>query len=116
MRKALQRFQPAGAWADLRYFLKHRQPHQIVFFTLAVALTVLALLAFVHDSHFVPEYHRDIVYVKQWRLDRTNAEIIAQQKIDGIEQTRRVGEEKRRQEANHQALKKIDDGLRRWGI
>ena len=116
MRKTLQRFQPSGAWDDLRYFLRHRQPHQWVFFTLAVGLTVLALLAFVHDSNFKPPYKRDIVYVKQWRLDRTDAEIIAQQKIDGIEQTRRIGEQKRREEANRQALKRIDDGLKRWGI
>lgn len=116
MKKTLQRFQPSGALADLRYFFGRRQPHQWVFAALAIGLTVLAITAFVHDSRFVPPYHRDIVYVQQWRLDRTDAEIIAQQKIDGIEQTRRIAEETRQREANRQKFKNVDDALRKWGI
>jgi hypothetical protein len=49
-------------------------------------------------------------------MDRTDAEIIAQQKIDGIEQTRRIGELKRLQEEQRLKFKKVDDKLRSWGI
>lgn len=115
MRKP-SRFQPSGALGDLRYFLARRQPHQIVFFALAVALTLVAILAVAHDSKFVPDYHRDIVYVQQWPLTRTDAQIVAQQKIDGIQQTRRVAEEQRQREANRAKFKAIDDKLKKWGI
>ena len=111
-----RRFAPAGAVRDLRHFLSHRQPHQWGFMALAVTLVGVTLWAFNHDSHFEPEYHREIVYFQQWPLTRSDAEIVAQQKVDGIQQTRRIAEEVRRRDANRRAFKKIDDGLRRWGI
>ena len=114
MKKTLQRFQPGGAWDDLRYFLTHRQPHQWVFFTLAVGLTVLAITAFAHDSAFKPAYHRDIVYVQQWRADRTDAEIIAQQKIDGPKDAARKAAENERRERNRRFFQGIKDKTDRW--
>ena len=114
MKKTLQRFQPGRAWADLRYFLTRRQPHQWVFFTLAVGLTVLALLAFVHDSDFKPAYHRDIVYVQQWRADRTDAQIIAQQKIDGPKDAARKAAEAERLERNRRFFQGVKDKTDKW--
>ena len=76
MRKP-SKFQPSGALGDLRYFLAHRQPHQFVFMALAVALTIAAVALVAYDSKVVKEYHRDIVYVQQWPLTRTDAQIVA---------------------------------------
>lgn len=113
----LSKIRPGGAWADVRYFFgKLREPHQLLFLFLAIAITVVTLWAFYVESYAEQEYRRDIVYVQQWRLDRTDAEIIAQQKIDGIEQTRRIGEMKRLEEEKRQSFKKIDDKLKSWGI
>lgn len=112
----LDRFQPRSAWADLRYFVAHRQPHQLGFFCLSIALTVLTIAAFVVDSRFEPEYHRDIVYVEQWKLTRTDAEIIAQQKIDAVIKTRRLEAEARERAKNQAGFKKIQDKLDAWDL
>lgn len=115
MRKP-SRFQPEGALADLRYFIGRRQPHQFVFFALALALTLVAIVAVAHDSKFTPEYHRDIVYVEQWPLTRTDKEIIAQQKVDALVKSRRLEAEDRERKANQAKFKAIDDKLKRFGI
>lgn len=109
--KMLTRVQPKGAVADLREFLTRRRPHQWGFAALSVTLTAVTLWAFWHDSKFEKEYHRDIVYVQQWRLDRTDAEIIAQQKIDGPIDARRKAEEQARQEKRRAEFQRIKDRL-----
>ncbi|MDB5695677.1 MAG: hypothetical protein JWN21_1220 [Sphingomonas bacterium] len=115
--KTLKKIQPGGAWADVRYFFgKLGEPHQLLFLLLALATTALTLWALYVESYREKEYKREIIYVQQWRLDRTDAEIVAQQKIDGIEQTRRIAEEKRLQEEQRLKFKKIDDKLKKYGI
>ena len=115
--KMLNRIQPGGAWGDVRYFFSIlRQPHQLLFLLLSVVITAVTIWAVYVESYAEKEYKREIVYFQQWRSDRTDAEIIAQQKIDGIEQTRRIGELKRLEEEQRQKFKKIDDKLRSWGI
>lgn len=109
--KMLQRIQPAGAWSDLRYFFGTRRPHQWGFAALAVTLTAVTIWAFWHDSQFTKAYHRDIIYVQQWRLDRTDAEIIAQQRIDGPIDAKRKADEERRLEENRAKFKAINDKL-----
>lgn len=109
--KMLNRIQPKGAWADLRDFLGRRRPHQLGFAALSVTLTLVTLWAFWHDSRFEKEYHRDIVYVQQWRLDRTDAQIVAQQKIDGPIDARRKAEEARRREENRLKFQRMKDRL-----
>ncbi|MFT6569039.1 MAG: hypothetical protein ACJAWY_000733, partial [Sphingomonas echinoides] len=49
-------------------------------------------------------------------LDRTDAEIVAQQKIDGIEQTKRENELKRLQAERRAQFKKVNDGLKAYGL
>lgn len=113
----LNRIQPGGAWGDIRYFFgKLREPHQLLFLLLSVVITGLTLWGVYVESYKEQEYRREIIYVQQWRLDRTDAEIIAQQKIDGIEQTRRIAEQQRLEEEHRQKFKKIDDKLKGWGI
>ena len=112
--KMLQRFQPAGAFADLKHFFGQRRPHQWGFAALSVTVTLVTLWAFWHDSRFEKEYHRDIVYVQQWRLDRTDAEIIAQQKIDGPKEAARKAEEARRLEENRRFFQKMKNRTDGW--
>ena len=113
--KIIERVQPTGALRDARDFLgRLRQPHQLLFLALSIAFTGVTLWAFWHDSNIKQPYHRDIVYVQQWRLDRTDAEIIAQQKIDGPEQTRRLAAEKQRQDDNKATFRRWNDKLGKW--
>ncbi|WP_404373406.1 hypothetical protein AB5I39_07950 [Sphingomonas sp. MMS24-J45] len=112
-----QSFSPIRAWRDLRTYLVTRRPHQLGFMALSLVLTYTMILGTLDVSRMPkPAYHRDIIYVQQWRADRTIAEIVAQQKIDGVEQTRREKELKRLQDERKAQLKKLDDTLKSYGI
>ncbi|WP_425228668.1 hypothetical protein [Sphingomonas sp.] len=109
--KMLQRIQPAGAWADLRYFFGQRRPHQWGFAALAVTLTAVTIWAFWHDSQFRKVYHRDIIYVQQWRRDRTDAEVIAQQRIDGPIEARQRAEREQADAARRAQFQQVKDRM-----
>ena len=112
--KYFDRIQPSGALADLRYFFGQRRPHQWGFAALAVTLTGVTLWAFWHDSKFKPVYHRDIIYVQQWRAGRTDAEVRAQQRIDAPAEAARRAAEMRRLEDNRRFFQKMKDKTDGW--
>src|SRR3569623_1128571 len=80
-----RRVSPIKASSDLYSYVRRRRPHQIVFLTLAFALPFGMFQLFMYDTRIVRPYTRDIVYVQQWRADRTDAEILDQQMIDAVE-------------------------------
>ena len=110
------RMSPLRAYRDLRAFLIGRGPQEVWFLLAAVAITLFFIYAFAKDSHVVKEYRPDIVYVKQWTLDRTDAQIVAQQKIDQVQRDRELAEVKKRQDATKAQFKKLDDELTRMGL
>ena len=110
-------FSPVRAWRDARYYVVTRRPHQLGFMGVALALTYVMVVGVIYESKIPPKpYHRDIIYVQQWRADRTDAEIIAQQKIDGAEKTRQANELKRLEAERRAQFKKVNDGLKAYGI
>ena len=108
------RFQPRSAWADLRYFMWHQQPYRWVFLLASLLLTGITLMAFWADSRFEPEYHRDIVYVEQWPLSRTDKQIIAQQKVDEVVKQRRLAAEKREADKQRQFFEGVKKKADPW--
>lgn len=110
------RFSPVRAIVDLRFFLSQRQPYELGFLALSIVIVALLIAGFVHDSHEERPYKREIVYVQQWPLSRTDAEIRAQQKIDGVKEARLRAEEEKRQKAIQAEFKKLDDRLKAYGI
>jgi len=113
----LRLFNPIVAVNDLRRFLAGRQKHEIVFAFLAVVVTVGIIAAFYADSgNLKRPYKRDIQYVENWPLDRTDAEIIAAQKTDAISRAKREAAEEKRREEQRAAFKRLDDALNRLGI
>jgi len=112
----LARFSPIAAYRDLRLFLSHRQPYELWFGILAILITSLVLFAFVKDSHFEKVYKENIVYVQQWKADRTDAEIVAQQKVDqpAIDQRKAEFEAKRKE--RQAEFKRLDDKLKAYGF
>jgi hypothetical protein len=112
----VSRFSPVRAYKDLRLFLATRQPHELGFLLLAVAITGFFIFAFAHDSYFKPEYKRNIVYVEQYRLDRTDAEIRAQQVIDQAAKDKRLAAEKAKRDKLQGQFKRLDDKLKSMGI
>ena len=113
----LRRFMsPTKAYRDLRAFLSRRQPHQMVFATLAVALTAFFVFEIAHDAHYEAVYRPNIIYVQQWRADRTEAQILAQQKIDQAAKDKRQAEIDRALALRRSQFKKVDDALKKYGI
>ena len=110
------RMSPLRAYRDLRTFLIDRGPQELWFLAAAVAITIFLIYAFVKDSHAVKEYRPDIIYVQQWKMDRTDAQIVAQQKIDQVKKDKELAELKKRQDATRAQFKKLDDQLTRMGI
>ena len=76
---------PRAAFADLRAFLRHRSREQVIGFALAVLATSIIVIEFFVDSKINTAPPPYIVYVDQWSANRTDAEIIAQQKKDQAE-------------------------------
>ncbi len=110
------RFSPVRAYRDLRLFLASREPYELGFLALAIAITGFVIYAFEKDSTVAPVYHRDIVYVQQWRADRTDADIRAQQKIDAPLKAKRIADEQAELEARRAQFRKVDDAMTRWGL
>lgn len=112
----LARFNPFRAVRDLRAYLASRQPYELYFMMAALVVTGVILVMFIHDSSFEREYKPNIIYVQQWRADRTDAEIIAQQKIDQPKRDKAEAEQRAREEKLRAQFKKVDDALTKYGI
>jgi len=110
------RFNPVRAVNDIRLYFHRRGPIELAFVSAALIGTSVIIGMFIIDSPPAPAREQNIIYFKQWRADRTDAEIIAQQKKDKpLEDAARA----RFQAAQlrHQAqLKRLDDKLKSWGF
>ncbi len=105
-------FSPVAAWRDLRFFLATRKRHELGFLALSLAVTALIIFVFFKDTNVQKPYERNIIYVEQWPITRTDAEISAQQKIDQAKRTHREGGARRSgEEAKQAEFKRLDDKL-----
>jgi hypothetical protein len=112
----LKFFSPVTAWRDLRFFLATRKRHELGFLALSLVVTLLILVAFVKDSHFEKPYERNIIYVEQWPITRTDDQIRAQQKIDQAKRNIEKAELEKRRKAKQAEFKRLDDKLESWGF
>ncbi len=110
------RLSPLRAYRDLRFFLAQRRPYELGFLALAIVVTGLLLIGFVRDSQVEKIYKPDIIYVQQWRLDRSEAEILAQQNIDQKKKDADQAEIKKQQAADQAYFKRLDDKLKKYGL
>ena len=110
------RMSPLRALRDLRLFLHQRQPHELGFFALAILITSFFVFAFIKDSTIEKVYRPDIIYVQQWRLDRTEAEILAQQKVDQAKKDKEQAELEKEQAKTRAEFQRLDNKLKRWCI
>ena len=95
---------PRAALADLRAYWSHRNRDHMIGASLAVLVTIIILILFFVDSKINTTPPRTIQYVESWPVDRTDAEIIAQQKREKADYDRRV---KERQEEFKKLEKKL---------
>jgi hypothetical protein len=74
---------PTALLADIRAFLQGDQRHKLLIAVLAVIMPALIIYLFVVDArtNILPKGPQ-ITYVSDWTDQRTDAEIVAQQKAD----------------------------------
>jgi hypothetical protein len=86
---------PRALWSDLKSFLRQRSRYQTMGAIFAVGMPVTILTLFYYDSQTNIMPGEQIVYVKNWPATRTDAEIIAQQKIDQERREKALAERQR---------------------
>jgi hypothetical protein len=85
-----------AALRDLGAFLRQRSREQVIGAALALLATSIIVIEFLVDSKMGTAPPPQIVYAESWSANRTDAEIIAQQKKD--QEARRAAQlEKQRQ-------------------
>jgi len=107
---------PLRAIRDLRRFLASRQRHEVWIMFGSLIITWATIAGIIQSSRYEKEYHENIVYVQQWPANRTDAQIIAQQKIDGPKEQAAKDAEAKREADERAAYKRLDDKLKRWGF
>jgi hypothetical protein len=100
---------PRALWADLRAFTAERSPVQWGAAAVAVIMPLAIILVFVADGKTNIQPGPQIIYAESWSADRTDAEIVAEQKKH---QAAREAAKKERQ----RQFKKLDQDLDRLGI
>ncbi|MFD1789643.1 hypothetical protein ACFSC3_18975 [Sphingomonas floccifaciens] len=112
----LARFSPFRAIQDLRLYLASRQKYELVFLFVSIVLTTLLIAGFVKDSRVEKVYKRDIVYVENWRADRSDAEIKAGQLRDMATRTKLDAMQEKAMADRKASFKRVDDKLSSWGL
>ena len=112
----LRTISPLRAYRDLRQFLASRKTYELVFFALAIMVTWTIMFAIANNSTVEKVYRPNIVYAEQWPANRTDEQIIAQQKIDGPKEKAAIEEAKKQQAETQAAYKRLDDKLKKYGL
>ena len=86
---------PRAAFADLRNFMRQRSREQVIGAALAVLVTAVIVIEFFVDSKINTAPPPQVIYVEQWSTNRTDAEIIAEQKKDQAEREAAAKERQR---------------------
>ena len=73
---------PRAAFNDLRAFMRQRSREQVIGAALAILVTLIIVIEFLVDSKINTAPPPQVVYAESWSLNRTDAEIVAQQKVD----------------------------------
>ena len=73
---------PRAAFSDLFAFMRQRSREQVIGAMLAVLVTVIIVIEFLVDSKINTAPPVQVVYADSWSVNRTDAEIIADQKRD----------------------------------
>lgn len=82
---------PRALLADLKLFLQTRQRHQLLFGVISVIIPGLLIAGFYHDS-YIESPKPEMYFLPSWPADRSDAEIIALQKIDQAKKEKRQAE------------------------
>ena len=95
---------PKKALTDFVAFFRNRDRGHVIGLLLAILSTAIIVIIFFADASVNTKPPPQTIYVESWRSDRSDAEIIAQQKKD---QAARAAAVKARQEEFQRLQKKL---------
>ncbi|GAA4768861.1 hypothetical protein GCM10023219_13630 [Stakelama sediminis] len=106
---------PLRAIRDLRAFMGQRRKHELWFMAASVAVTTLIIVAFAHDAHVTPPYQPPtIIYAKSWPLNRTEAQILADQKKSMAEKKVEDAKLAKLRKKNQEEFEALNNKLAPW--
>lgn len=94
---------PSALWRDLKNFLAGEHRHKVLFGALAILMPTLLVAGFYVDSKEEPPKPQ-MYFLPSWPADRSDAEIIALQKVDQAKKDAR-------REAKRQEYQRLADQL-----
>ena len=101
---------PREALADLWAVLRERRRHQWALLALAVTFTGVLIWMFVFQFNQKPAYRPpEILYVEQWRADRTRGDVEARLKKDLPVEQARAAELKKLQLERQKQFQRVAD-------
>lgn len=110
-----RRLNPLRALGDLRRFLARRGRHEIIFLFAAFAACYALIAAFAFGTRVDKPWVRpEIIYVQSWRADRSDAEIVAQQKIDLAKKKEQDAAEAKFEAEKRASFRRLKDKLSPW--
>ena len=73
-----------SVWFDIKAFFSQEQEHRWLILLASIAMPGLILATFLKDSRKIKPYEPpEVIFFKNWNAGRTEAQIKAQQAIDG---------------------------------
>ena len=110
---------PVSPWRairDLRVFLAQRERHELIFAFLSVFITVMLIVGFYIDSQVEKPWKRNIQYVESWPLSRSDAEIVAQQKIDMVKKKAAMAKFEAERQKRMKSFQRLDKQMDDLGL
>ena len=99
---------PRALWSDLKAFTAERSRYQWAGAAIAVAMPCILIFLFVVDTSNIKRGPQ-LIYVESWSANRTDAEIVADQK-------KRQAEKEAAQKQRQEEMKRLSDRLEKIGI
>lgn len=100
---------PKALLADMRAFASQRSPHHWIAAGLAIVMPAAVIILFITDTQRNIAPGPQLIYVESWSANRTDAEIVADQKKHQAEREAKQAERQRQ-------FKRLDDKLEKLGI
>ncbi len=111
----LRYISPVRAIRDLRRYLATRPAYELWCLMAAMAITLVLLWMFVKDSHVESPYKPpEIIYVQQWPITRTDAQIKAQQAKDLPGELKQKAELEAKRKKLQDEYKRLDAKVGKW--
>lgn len=107
---------PRAVIEDLKGFWASAPKHKVTFALASVAIPTFLIAMFLLSSRDEIYKPPTIIYVDNWRADRTEAQIKAQQKIDTARRKQMEAQIAKAEAEKRAYFKSVQDNMKSWGF